>query len=305
MANTREIKKRIKSAGNIGKITKAMEMVSAAKMRRAQQKALSSKTYAQTLSVILSQISSAVTISDINLPILRNYPVSGKDLVVVVSTDKGLCGALNSNLFRAVDDFIKHNLKPSATEIVAVGKKASHFALVHDYQLTASFHGFHDVPTSDESLAIARLIIQNFIDKVYDRIYIAYSSFINTLTQVPTIKQILPLTKKDLEAIKKTITAPEALKSFAQEYISFEPTPKHILEEIIPYALEVKIYQALLEASASEHSARMVAMRNAHDNAVEVQKGLRREYNKARQSQVTNEIADIVTATMSITLKTK
>ena len=185
MANTREIKKRIKSAGNIGKITKAMEMVSAAKMRRAQQKALNSKAYAQTLSLILSQISSAVTIADLDLPILRTQPLSGKDLVVVIATDKGLCGALNSNLFRSVNNFIHQNLKPNQTEIIAVGKKASHFALVHNYQLTASFHGFHDVPTSDESLAIARLIIQNFIDKVYDRIYIAYSSFINTLTQVP------------------------------------------------------------------------------------------------------------------------
>ncbi len=303
MANTREIKKRIKSAGNIGKITKAMEMVSAAKMRRAQQKALNSKSYAQTLSLILSQISSAVTITDIDLPILRTQPVSEKDLIVLIATDKGLCGALNSNLFRSVNKFIHQNLKPSQIDVIAVGKKASHFAVINGYNLIASFHGFHDVPTSDESLAIARLVIDNFIQKTHDTIYLAYSNFINTLTQIPVITQLLPLTKEELEKLQKSVAAPEALKSFAQEYILFEPAPYQVLEELIPYALEVKIYQALLEASASEHSARMVAMRNAHDNAVEVQKGLRREYNKARQSQVTNEIADIVTATMSITFK--
>ncbi|NOY15011.1 MAG: ATP synthase F1 subunit gamma [bacterium] len=303
MANTRDIKKRIKATGNIGKITKAMEMVSAAKMRKAQEKTRQSRQYAQALSLILSQISTAVSIADIPLPILRRQPVSGRQLIVLIATDKGLCGALNNNLFRYLETYIRQNLKASQIEFVTVGKKAGHFAAVQGYQLVASFHDFHDVPTSDESLAVTRLIIDGFVSQKYDQVFLAYPKFINTLTQVPTIQQILPLTKEELEEFKQKVFVPQALEGFIKEYILFEPDPRQILEEVIPYALEMKLYQALIEASASEHSARMVAMRNAHDNAEDVQKGLRREYNKARQTQVTNEIADIVTATMSLTLK--
>ncbi len=301
MANTREIKKRIKASGNISKITKAMEMVSAAKMRRSQEKALKSREYTRALSLILSQISTSVQLADVALPVLRSTPVSGKTLMVLISTNKGLCGALNTNLFRQVRQFVDDNLDPSQVDFVAVGKKASHFVVVNNWRLLASFHDFRDIPTSDETLSVSRLAVDDFIAGKYDYVYLAYSQFINTLTQLPRVSQFLPLTKKELDKWQKEVLTPEVIKDYSKEFILFEPEAKSLLRELIPYALETKLYQILVESSASEHSARMVAMRNANDNAIEVKKQLTLKYNKVRQSQVTSEIADIVTATLSIT----
>ncbi len=302
MASTREIKKRIKAAGNIGKITKAMEMVSAAKMRKAQEKALRSRNYAKALSIILSQISTAVNIDDVALPILRQQKKIGKDLVIVVSTNRGLCGALNSNLFRYLESFLdERGLKKEQLEFIGIGKLAGHYLVNRGYKLVASFTDFHDIPLADEALAVSRLMIDGFTKGEYDTVSLVYSQFINTLTQKPIGVDFLPLSTKELESWGKEIIATEDLESFLKGFILFEPDPTTILEEIIPYALEVKLYQNLLEAAASEHSARMVAMRNAYDNSKEVRHELKLEYNKVRQAKVTNEIADIVTATLSVT----
>ena len=302
MASTQGIKKRIKAASNIGKITKAMEMVSAAKMRKAQEKVLKSRQYARALSIILSQISTAINLDDVSLSILRQEPTSGRDLIILISTNKGLCGALNSNLFRYLEKFIaQENLSPDKIDFIAVGKIASHYLASQKYNLVASFSEFHDIPLSDESLAVARLAIDGFIKGEYDNVFLLYSEFINTLTQKPKSASFLPLSSKDLQNWGQEVIAVNDLESFLKGFILFEPDPKQILTEIIPYALEVKLYQNILEASASEYSARMVAMRNAYDNSKDVRHELKLEYNKVRQAKVTNEIADIVIATLSVT----
>jgi len=276
-------------------------MVSAAKMRRAQEQAVKSRNYAQALSLILSQVAAVMDLTDVKLPILRQSRFDDRILVVVMSTNKGLCGALNTNLFRHLSKYYDQHWANRQVDFITVGKKAAHFVVVNGWNLVASFDQFRDIPTSDETLAVSRLILDGFTAGKYDRVYFAYSRFVNTLVQTPKIKQYLPLTKEDLEVWQKKVLSPEVLEESLKEYIVFEPSAEQILAEVIPYALEVKLYQTLLEASASEHSARMVAMRNAHENAVEVRRQLRLEYNKLRQAQVTGEIADIVTAVMSIT----
>ena len=286
MPNARQVKQRIGTANNIAKITKAMEMVSASKMRRAQDQTLAARPFAQALQESLQKLAHEAH-PDLH-PLLSKHE-SGQDVAIVVSTDKGLCGSLNQNLFKALLDWNKKH--PNGTVIV-IGKKGVTFTRFLALPVAAQFIDLPDPIKLADVLPITSLVMQNFTEKLYKSVTIIYMDFINTLSQKTKVQQILPL---DAQPVEDT-----SLVEQAHEYL-FEPAPKEILSELLPYFVENSVYQAFLESKASEHSARMVAMKNASDNAKDLVKELKLIYNKSRQESITSELLDITTAQLSLT----
>ena len=286
MANIRLVKGRIKSAKNIAQITKAMELVAAAKMRKAQAQAIAGKLYAQKIFEMVMTLASRTT--DANHPLLKvNEHPTGKRLVILLSSNKGLCGGLNTTLFRF---FIAQYPSNKAYEGVTLGKKGAHFlaqqggVLKADFSLSGSFVG--SVP------AITEMVIQEYIAGHFDAVDLVYNDFVNVVKQVPKKKTILPLQIESMGA-------PVAKKTGK---FLIEPSVDEVFESLLPHYLENQIRDAVLEAEASEHSARMVAMRNATDNALSLVDDLTLVYNKARQEKITYEITDLITASMAITV---
>jgi len=286
MANIRLVKGRIKSAKNISQITKAMELVAASKMKKAQAQALSGKLYAQKIFEMVIVLSSRAT--SVVHPLLRKPEVlRGKRLVVLLSTNKGLCGGLNTNLFRF---FFTQYPKNSSYEAVTLGKKGASFLaqtgciLKADFSDTSSFTAM--VP------ALTELITQEYVGGHYDAVDLVYSDFVNVAKQIPRKKTILPLTIEslDIEIVNKP-----------HEFL-IEPNVDEVFNSLLPHYLENQIRDAVLEAEASEHSARMIAMRNATDNAMSLVEELTLIYNKARQEKITYEITDLITASMAISV---
>lgn len=281
MPNARLIKGRIKSAQNIAKITKAMEMVSASKMRRAQAQAQASQPYANKLHGILHSIGKNAE-PELH-PLLQEHP-EGQPLLVIVSTDRGLCGGLNTNLFKAVLDF-QHQHGNFTT--VVLGRKAQEFAIRMGYNITASFNHLPEKPTFGDILPLAQLVRDGFLGTEFSSVHVIHMEFINTLTQQPHVTNLLPLDVEDiLEASQE--------HAIAADY-EFEPDPQTILGWLLPYYVEVLLFQILLDAKASEHSARMISMQNASNNAKDVVQSLRLEYNKSRQAAITQELIEITT----------
>lgn len=289
MANTRQLKRRINTAANISKITKAMEMVSASKMRRAQQQALSARPYTRAIQRSLRKVAQ-FTDSSLH-PLLMTHEM-GKDVLVIFSTDRGLCGGLNTNLFKAA---IQWTNGRDAFEVIVIGKKAVTFAKKMGFQIAAQFTEMPEVASVNEILALARLTTDGFLKTEYRSVWLLHMDFINTLTQQVKLTPILPLSA-ELAEIEHGQVNPE----IHSEY-TFEPNPQAILGELLPYYLESSLFQTLLEAKASEHSARMVAMKNASDNAKSLVSELKLQFNKSRQASITNELLDITTATMTVT----
>lgn len=290
MANVRQVKQRINTAKNIAKITKAMEMVSASKMRRAQQQALSARPYAKALEHSLRLVSSQnVTF---NHPLLSEHNV-GKPALVIISTDRGLCGSLNQNLFKIATSWLH---KHDNGVLIAVGKKSIAFAEFIGLEVLAVFSDIPDKLTTKDLLPLSTLITEKFTHQELKSVDLVFTDFVNTLSQHPSlipllpIKQLLPETEQG-EPLTKLSDAAE---------FQFEPTPADILMDLLPYYLENTIYQSFLESKASEHSARMVAMKNASDNAKDLVKELQLVYNKSRQESITNELLDITTAALSL-----
>lgn len=282
------IKRRIKSAGNISQITKAMEMVSASKMKKAQDAATSSRPFSEKLESIIENISSSSSNSE--HPLMRKTTTPKSALMIVVSTNKGLCGGLNVNLFRAIADWSRKESKHLNIKVVHVHKKArTTVSSKKRVELLAKFDDLGEKVTFEESRSISRLAIKSFTNEEVDEVYIAYPKFITTLQSDPTIKKILPIS---------TNSSPHT-KTSTNEY-TFEPSATELLAELVPYQVEMSVFQLITEASASEHSARMVAMKSASDNAVELIDNLTLDYNQARQSAVTTELLDATTARMAI-----
>lgn len=284
MPSARQIKQRIKSAKNISKITKAMEMVSASKMRRSLDQAQTSRPYAEALQATLHKISQY---TDPSLhPLLQTHP-EGKNILIIFSTDRGLCGALNANLFRAAHHWVKEQ---ENVEVIVVGKKAKQFARIAGWQVYAEFSGLPDKVTYADSLPISGLILREFLAGTFKTVHSIHMQSITTLTQKPMLNDLLPITQQELK---------NEQTSGANEY-TFEPEPQEILNWLLPYYIENDIYFSLLEAKASEHSARMLAMKNASDNANEIVSVLNLEYNRSRQANITKELQEITTATLAL-----
>ena len=281
--STREIRRRIRSIKNIGQITKAMELVSAAKMRRAQAQALASRTYARLTSELLRNLMAKV--EDFEHPLLKK--VKGDDfskLIILITSDRGLAGALNTNVINAAlrksEEFGKERV-----DFLTVGKKSADAVKRFKMNIVAAFPSRDKNVTILDARAISEIAVKDYLSGRYDGVYIVYSEFISTLSQRPNVLQLLPL-----------IPSAEADR---EEYI-FEPNISKILDKLLYRGIEFALYQTLVESVASEHSARMVAMRNANEASRDLVSELELTYNQARQSGITRELAEISAAKLAM-----
>lgn len=307
--NTKIIKRRIKSIGNTKKITKAMEMVAAAKMRKAVEAAIKTRTYAVLAWNLLINLSKT---QKIKLPLLAVRPVK-RLLIVIITSNRGLCGSFNSNITRKIAGQLsdpkkiaqQHRIKGSQIEssdkikidVIGIGKKGADFARKMNYNLLAVFTDIADTPNLNNILPVSQMIIEAYKKKKYDKVVVAYTDFKSAIAQVAKLRQVLPISEFDLEKmitdLEKSVQITPVEKEVVLRDYLFEPSRSEILEVILPRLVETQIYQALLESSASEHSARMMAMRNASDAAKDMIEDLNLAYNKARQAGITQEIAEI------------
>jgi len=282
MANIRLIKGRIKTAKNIAQITKAMELVAASKMKKAQQAALSGRLYAGKIYDMVMLLASRVDY--VHHPLLtKPKNITGKRLVILISSNKGLCGGLNTNLFR----FTYGIYKDMKADFVTVGKKGADFVVRTKKDIIADFSSGNSF--TQFVAAVTELVKEKYLANQYDGIDLVYSDFISAINQKPKKKTILPLTIEVSE---------ESKHDDVHEFL-IEPDAATVFDSLLPHYLENQIRDAILEAEASEHSARMVAMRNATDNAISLTEELTLVYNKARQEKITYEITDLVTARLA------
>jgi len=282
MQGTREIRRRIRSISSTAQITKAMQMVAASKMRKAQQAALAGRPFVRLLYRI--QRETAGRLRSFRHPLLEVREVR-KTGVILVAADKGLCGALNSNVFRLASQF-----DPQSTVFIAAGRRAAQFCARTRRQMVAEFK-YGDTPRFPEARAIAVLASEMFLKGEVDQVKVIATRFVNTLTQTPLCLDLLPIGEL-LKGIKVPGVDEEKLAADTTE-ILFEPSPQHLLGYLLPRYLNIYIYQVLLNAKASEQSARMVSMKNATDSAEGLIRALTLEYNKLRQGNITQELLEI------------
>jgi F-type H+-transporting ATPase subunit gamma len=289
MANTKDIRRRIKSIRNIGQLTKAMQMVAASKMRKAQQHALAGRSYATLMNKVLVSLQKRTDPK--THPLLNIRPIN-KELVLIISTDKGLAGALNTNLFREASHF-----EAAKSVYVVTGRKAKQFVTRTKRELIADFE-LKDAPSFVETKAIAKFVTEKFLSGEIDKVSVLYTQFINTVNQKPVLRTLLPISSFDLPKGEPA----EGANKDDDPTISyvFEPNAETVLDAVLPYYLQYQVFQMILDARASEHSARMVAMKNATDNANQFIKDLTLEYNKMRQASITTELLEIATAQMAL-----
>ncbi|MBU6402560.1 MAG: ATP synthase F1 subunit gamma [Verrucomicrobia bacterium] len=291
MPSTRDIRRRIKSVKNTAQITKAMQMVAASKMRKAQQAALAGRPYAELLNSVLGEL--ATHSGDFTHPLLEAREVR-KRAVLLVSTDKGLCGALNSNLMREAA-----KLERDTTVFVTAGRKASQFIARTRRQLVAEFT-YKDTPLFSEARAISKFAQDLFLKGEADQVDILFTNFLSTLNQRPELRAFLPVGElHHATAGVPAVPANDEQLRGATEFL-FEPSPREVFGALLPHYLNYRVYQILLESKASEHSSRMVAMKNATDNAKQLIKDLTLDYNKMRQANITKELLEITTAAMAL-----
>jgi len=280
MQGTREIKRRIRSVQNTKQITKAMKMVAAAKLRRAQERAEASRPYADKMREVIASIANRV--DDVEHPLLEVREVK-KTGYLVITSDRGLAGGYNANLLRTTIQTIKQRHQSQDEYVIfVIGRKGRDFFKKRDYPLIGEITGLSDSPTFADIKQIANQAVKLYAEGTYDELYLVYNEFISAISQQPVEKKLLPLTE----------LGGEDSGTFTQ--IDFEPSAEEVLNVLLPRYAETLIYSALLNAKASEHGARMTAMGNATDNAEEMIASLTLTYNRARQASITQEISEIV-----------
>lgn len=288
MANAKEIRTKIASVRNTQKITKAMEMVAASKMRKTQERMAASRPYSETIRKVISHIAKGSI--DYEHPFLT--PREVKEVgYIVVSTDRGLCGGLNVNLFKSVLNEL-HDTKNEGKEIklALIGNKAISFFQSMDLEVSTTLNGLGDTPEMEKLLGVVNEMIQAYRDDEIDEVYIVYNRFVNTMSQKPIVQQLLPLPKEEDDNLAQ---------EGAWDYI-YEPNAQELLDSLLVRYLESQVYQAIVDNLASEQAARMVAMKAATDNAGNLIKELQLVYNKARQASITNELNEIVAGAAAI-----
>ncbi|TAJ17311.1 MAG: ATP synthase F1 subunit gamma [Dehalococcoidia bacterium] len=284
--SVRAIRDRIKSVRSTAKVTRAMELVAASKMRRAQDRALASRPYAERMTAVLSQLAAYTAGGDGGAlhPLLEQRAVQ-KMSYIHITSDRGLAGGLNANMNRAGATLVlRHQPNVSAITVIPVGRKGRDFFARSGMPLAAEFTELGDFPDFEKVRPIAQIVMDDFLSGAVDQVSIGYQRFVNAAVQRPTTRQILP------------IVPPEAADGAAASSVDFifEPSPERLLQTLLPRYVEMQVYAAILEARASEQSARMVAMRQATDAANEMVGALTLAYNKARQESITGELLDIV-----------
>jgi len=278
MASSREIRRRIRSVKNISQITRAMEMVSASKMRRAQQRVVAARPYTARIRAVIAHLARLRNMAEEegSFPLLEQRPIR-RIAVILITPDKGLTGAMTSNVIRRASRYILDEAG-APVELITVGKKGRDFMVRYRRDVVAEFTALGDYPTLDQISPIAQVAIDDFVSGKVDAVQLIYTRFINTLTQRPEVQQLLP------------VESP--VEEETGDYI-FEPNPEVVLNSLLPRYVDQQVYRAMLESIASEHSARMVAMRNATENAQDLVSDLTLSYNKARQAQITREVSEI------------
>jgi len=288
MANLRDIRRRIKSVTNTSQITKAMQLVASAKMKKAQNQALAGRDYAMELLRFVADLQGNV--EEEAHPLLI-APKEGRELVLVISTDRGLCGGLNTNLLKKLRAEVSKE-----AHFVTVGSKLRKTLLKSGGEIIADWQVGDPIPFSS-ARPIAKLLTEKFLSSDYNKVTVVFNRFVSTLTQTPRVVQLLPI---DSELIKTTSAQYQKEVDHMEpagtnDYI-FEPSADGVLDSLLPLYINYMVYQVMVEARASEHSARMVAMKAATDNAGDIVKGLKLQYNKARQAAITSELLEITTA---------
>jgi F-type H+-transporting ATPase subunit gamma len=281
MAGAREFKRRIRSVQSTEQITKAMKMVAASKLRRCQTRAEESRPYTETLQNTLADLASVTTEAKHPLLVVRENVK--KVLYVVVTGDRGLCGAYNTNLIKAASDAIKSDERDVESGVVAVGRRASDFFKKRG-GLVADWTGLSDYVNYSDAKEIADYIMEAYANEQVDEVYLVYARFVNALRQIPTVSRLLPVATPQVEKQET---------ERREEYI-YEPSAQAILGSLIPRYVGSQVYHAMLEGKASEQGARMTAMSNATENAAEIVHNLTIEMNKERQAAITSELIDIV-----------
>ncbi len=280
MASLREIRRRVRSVKNVAKITKAMEMVSASKMRRAQRNTQATRPYSERMRVVMADLVQRAG-DQLAHPLLTQRDTVRRVALVVVTPDRGLCGALVTNVLRTASRFLLDQRRQNREiEVLTVGKKGRDFAVRTGLPLIAEVTGLGDAPALLDVLPVATNVINGFTEGRFDEVYVVYTAFINTMSQKPDLRRLLP------------IEPPQDEEASGADY-TYEPSQADVLNALLPRYVEVQLYQAILESIASEHSARMIAMRNATDNAKELVRDLTLSANKARQAAITKELAEI------------
>ena len=288
MPSTREIRRRIRSVRNLAQITRAMEMVSASKMRRAQRNVLATRPYADRLRDVMSSLMARAGGSRKGTLLEVRTEVKNVALILI-TPDRGLAGSLVANILRRTARFvIDEKAKGRNVKVLAIGKKGRDFLNRSGQDLLAEVTKLGDYPKLADILGVSTNVIQGFLKGDFDEAYIVYSQFVNTLVQRPAVRRILP------------VEADESASASASSNFNYEPDEDVVLKDLLPRFAEVQIYQALLEAIASEHSARMVAMRNATDNAKDLRRELSLTYNKTRQANITKEVSEIASGAAAL-----
>jgi F-type H+-transporting ATPase subunit gamma len=296
MANAREVRLRIHSVKNIAQVTRALQAVSASNVRKAMAALLRTRPYAMKAWQVLTHIASQPGRASLH-PLLTPREEDLSELVVMVAGDRGLAGAYNSNIVRfTLQHFGSRDIPIS---YISVGRKGRDMLIRRRKNVIAEFSHLPAAPSFADVSAIGRLAVNEFLDGKADRVYLVYTDFINMVRQVPTIKQLLPL---EIGIGEGRVVAFEETRKATAAYI-YEPGEEEILDEIVPRFTALQVYQATMESLASEHAARMVAMKNATDSATELASALQLEYNKARQQGITGEILDIVGGVEALAVK--
>jgi F-type H+-transporting ATPase subunit gamma len=279
MPSQREIRRRIGSAKNIKQITRAMQFVAASKLRRAQESTLAARPYRETLDEVIADL--AAVLGKTDHPLLADRDIGGEHnrLIVIMTSDRGLAGALNTNTIRfAAREITEH---PGDLKVATVGRKGRDAMRRARVPIAAHFEGFGDRPAFTDVLPLARLVTDDFVAGTYDRVDVIYSRFVSTLVQKPVIEQLLP------------VEPSEDTQGIPGNQFLFEPSPATFLRSLLPRYVATRLFQAVLESKASEESSRMVAMKNATENAQELIEDLTLSYNKVRQANITREMVEI------------
>jgi len=279
MPSVRDIRRRIRSVDNTAKVTNAMSLIAASKMRRAQSNVLEGRPYSAKIQEVIANLAAQpMDDPDESQPLLAVRTVE-KSTVLMISPDRGLCGGLHANLNRRVGQFILEQQVP--VQAIAVGRKGRDFMARTNQDLKATFTDLGETPLLIDTQAISHMVIDSYCEGETDEVYLAYTNYVSTMTQEPVIEKLLPI-------------APAELTSAQSVGYIYEPGNLAVLQNLLPRFVEMQIYHAILEAIASEQSARMVAMRAATDNASELASDLTLTMNKLRQESITNELLDLI-----------
>jgi F-type H+-transporting ATPase subunit gamma len=301
MPSTREIRRRIRSAKNVSQITRAMEMVSASKMRKAQRNVLATRPYIDRMLDVMAELTIRMQDNARKGTLMEEREEIQHVGIILVTPDRGLCGSLVTNVLRRASRFILEQREAGrAVSLFTIGKKGRDYMMRNRQPVKAETTGLGDAPRIEEILGITTHVVKGFRGQLsaddsanggepdqYDEVYVIYSEFVNTLVQRAALKRLLPI-------------EPPTESSEQRVDYTYEPDQEEVLDELLPRYVEAQLYQAVLESIASEHSARMVAMRNATNNAKELVQDLTLSYNRARQSNITKEVTEISTGAMAL-----